>query len=69
MCKFTRVSITGSNLSFWGCHFIQKRIILHSDKFISESCYIKLNLDRDYTFPINLEPNGIPFDSNSIGKM
>ena len=32
----------------------------------SESCYIKPNLDCDYTFLIDLAPNGISFGAKSI---
>ena len=34
----------------------------------SESCEIKPNLDCNYTFPIDLVPNGISFSTRSIGK-
>ena len=29
----------------------------HTDKLISESCYIKPNLDYNYNFPMDLAPN------------
>ena len=34
-----------------------------------ESCYIKPNLDCNYTFPMDLKPNGIPFGAKSNGKV
>ena len=30
---------------------------------------IKPNLDCNYTFPIDLAPNGLPFVANSVGKL
>ena len=32
------------------------------------SCYIKPNLDCNYTFPINLASNAIPFGANQSDK-
>ena len=34
-----------------------------------ESCKIKQNFDCNYTFPINLAQNRIPFGAKSIGKV
>ena len=39
--------------------------VLHTDKSISESCYIKSNFT--YAFLIVLAPNGIPFSVKLIG--
>ena len=40
----------------------------HSENF-SESCLSKLNLDCNYTFPIDSAPNGIPLGVTSIGNL
>ena len=36
---------------------------------ITKSCYIQPKLNCSYTFPINLELNGIPFGTKSTGKL
>ena len=38
-------------------------------KIIPESYQSKPNLDCNYTFTIDLEPNRIPFGAESLGKM
>ena len=42
---------------------------LYAEKSISEYCKSKPNLDCNYAFPIDLEPNENPFGVNSIGKV
>ena len=44
------------------------RYYLRTEKWTLLSCQIKLNLEFNYTFPFDLEPNGILFDSNSTEK-
>ena len=50
---------------------LEKRLSgpVHTEKYIFESCYIKLNLDCDYIFPIDLAPNRIPFGVKSTGNV
>ena len=43
--------------------------VKHAVDFFSESCYSKSNLDCNYTFLIDLAPNGIPYDVKSIIKV
>ena len=57
------------------CHWIKKYSkwehdthSLHGEIF-SESWYSKTNLDCNYSIPIDLEPNGIPFGTKTIGKV
>ena len=38
-------------------------------ELFSEYCESKPNLDYNYTFPIDLSPNRIPFGAKSIGKV
>ena len=38
-------------------------------EIFSQSCWIKPNLDCNYTFPIDLAPKGILFDVKSMGKI
>ena len=38
-------------------------------QLISESYYIEPSLACNYTYPIYLAPNGIPFDNKSIGEV
>ena len=37
-------------------------------EIFAESCPIKTNLDCNYTFPMDLASNGIPFGGKPIGK-
>ena len=51
-------------------HFRYSLIVdekLHQEK--SERCYIEPNLERNYTCPTHLTPNGITFGAKLIGKM
>jgi len=49
------------------CYFLLN-ISTHRE-FNFVSCNIKPNLDGNYTFPIDLAPNGFPFGAKSIDKM
>ena len=48
-------------------NFSQK--LIPSSDIDSESCKTKPNLDCDYTFPIGVASNWVPFSAKSIGKM
>ena len=37
-------------------------------EMLAESCQTKPNLERNYPAPIDLAPDGFPFDAESIGK-
>ena len=44
-------------------------IHLNTEKWFSESCQMKPNLDCNYTFLIDLTPNGIPCSAESIATV
>ena len=39
---------------------------MQREMWIYKSCQIESNLDCDYTFPIDLPPNGIPFGGKLV---
>jgi len=51
--------------------FVEKRKVLHvaHGEIDSESCWIKPILDFNYTFPIDVVPNGVLFGAKSIGEV
>ena len=52
-----------------GLQKMLNNFLLHSDEFISEYCWIKPNLDSNYTFAIDLASNRIPFGAKFTGKL
>ena len=66
MFKQLNISILSNQyeniLSRFGC-------VVNTNKSISEYYYIELILDCNYTFPINLTPEGNPFCAESFGKV
>ena len=53
------------------CNVAREQLFRHAttEKYFSESCYSKPNLDCNYTFPNDLTPNGILFGAKSIGNV
>ena len=50
------------------CESYRFIITLQAEKSLSESCLIYTNLDCNYTFSIDLAPNGFPFVPNQLEK-
>ena len=41
----------------------------YTQECISGYCFINLNLDCNFTFPVDFAPNRVPFGAKSIGKV